>query len=144
MYLAIMHPDVYYAVVSHSGVLSLNQWKGSMPLVINDRQFQAMAIAFSPNPDVALLYGFPADNAGRILEDVWQSWLEHDPNTLAEVNQGNIRQLAGIYFDHGTSDGTVEVAHAREFAQTLTQAGIPHVYEEHAGGLYRSPSEILK
>ena len=127
MKLAIKRPDVYCAVVSHSGVLSLNQWRSFAPFVNSDRGLQAMAIAFSPNPDAALLYDVPTN------EDNWNRWLEHDPTTLVETHLDNLRQLAGIYFDHGTSDGTVEVAHARKFSQTLTQAGISHVYEEYDG-----------
>ena len=127
MKLAIKHPDIYSAVVSHSGVLSLNQWRRFASLVNSYRSLQAMAVAFSPNPDVPLLYDLPTNN------DVWNRWLEHDPNTLAKSNQEALKQITGIYFDHGTSDGTVEVTQAREFSQTLTQAGIPHVYEEYAG-----------
>jgi S-formylglutathione hydrolase len=133
MKLAIKHPDVYCAVVSHSGVLSFNQWKNIMSFVVNNRIFQAMAIAFSPNPDAALLYDFPVDNAGNLLEDVWQRWLEHDPLTLAEIHQDELRQLSGIYFDHGTLDSTVNVQQARNFDRTLTEAGIPHIYEEYVG-----------
>lgn len=92
-----------------------------------------MAIAFSPNPDAAILYDFPVDNAGNLLEDVWQRWLEHDPLTLAGIYQDELRQLSGIYFDHGTLDSTVNVQQARNFDRTLTEAEIPHIYEEYVG-----------
>lgn len=127
MKLAIKHTDIYSVVVSHSGVLSLNLWRRYVPFINSDRSLQAMAIAFSPNPDVARLYDVPTSN-----ED-WDRWLAHDPVTLAQANQEELKQMAGIYFDHGTSDTTVEVSHAREFDKALTQAGIPHVYEEHDG-----------
>jgi len=134
MKLAMKHPDVYCAVVSHSGVLSFNCRKDAIRLNPNKQAFQAMAIAYSPNPDNPLLYDYPADDEGNLLEDVWERWLEHDPFTLVKIHQENLKRLAGIYFDHGTSDADVVVMQARDFDGALTAAGIPHVYEEYAGG----------
>ncbi len=140
MVLAIKHPDVYCAVVSHSGVLSLNRWKDAICLNPDATFFgfplhRSMMIAFSPNPDNPPLYfDYPVDDNGNLLEKVWQRWLEHDPVTLAKAYRGNLKRLKGIYFDHGRSDPIVNVMEARDFDQTLTELGIPHVYEEYAGG----------
>jgi len=127
MKLAIKHPDIYSAVVSHSGVLSLNRWRHFAPFVNNNRSLQAMAMAFSPNPDVAPLYDPPTN------DDIWNRWLEHDPTTLVETHQENLRKLSGIYFEHGTIDTTVPVSMSRDFDKALTEAGISHVYEEYVG-----------
>ncbi len=105
MKLAIKHPDVYCAVVSHSGLFSLNRWKDAIRFNPNATfvgfpLHSSMAIAFSPNPDDPPLYfDYPADDNGNLLDDVWQRWLEHDAITLAKTHQENLKQLAGIYFD---------------------------------------------
>lgn len=141
---AIKHPDVYCAVVSHSGVLSLGRYRGLVGVWPNAQGFRAMAIAFSPNPDARLLYDYPADNAGKLLDDVWQRWLEHDPTTLADTHQENLKQLAGTYFDHGKIDTVVSISMARDFDKALTEAGISHVYEEYVGEhTDKRPSRLL-
>ncbi|MEC4681055.1 MAG: alpha/beta hydrolase family protein [Nitrospirota bacterium] len=132
MKLAIKHPEIYSTVVSQSGVLSLNRWKG-VPADINPA-FPAMAIAFSPNPNQPLGYDYPIDETGNVREEIWQRWLEHDPVTLVETHRENLKQLSGIYLDHGRSDGVVGIDQARDFDSALTKAGITHVYEEYEGG----------
>jgi S-formylglutathione hydrolase len=133
MYLAIKYPDVYCAAVSHSGPLSFNVIRGFLHSLRNDRMFQAMAIAFSPNPDAELLYDYPTDNAGSLQDDIWQRWLEHEPTGLVSTHQENLEQLAEIYFDHGTVDSVAPISMSRDFDRALTEAGIPHVYEEYVG-----------
>jgi len=139
MKLAMKHPDVYSVVASHSGLLSVNRWKDVVRLNPNATLagyplHQAFAIAWSPNPENQSLSDYPADNKGNLRDDVWQRWLEQDPVTLVKTHKQNLRRLAGIYFDHGTSDAIVNVGEARDFDKALTEAGIPHVYEEYVGG----------
>jgi S-formylglutathione hydrolase FrmB len=140
MKLAIKHPEVYCAIVSHSGLLSLNRWQDGVRFNPNWTYggylpYRAMAIAFSPNPNnLPLYFDYPADDKGNLLDDVWQRWLEHDPVTLIKTHRANLKRLAGIYFDHGRSDSTVSVEDSRDLDKALTEAGIPHVYEEYDGG----------
>ena len=139
MELAIKHPNVYCTIVCHSGVLSVNRLKDDVRLNPNATigghpVHRAKAIAWSPNPDNPLLYDYPADNKGNLLDDIWQHWLEHDPVTLIKTHKENLRRLLGIYFDHGKSDSNVNVVQAQDFHQALIDADIPHVYEEYAGG----------
>jgi len=136
MNFAIKHPDVYCAVVSHSGKLSFDLQMDDIRLNPNDDFYKNMATAFSPNPDSPLLYDYPADDEGNLLEDVWERWLEYNPFSLVKTYQENLKRLTGIYFDHGTSDTGTSVEQARNFDRALTEAGIPHVYEEYAGGHY--------
>jgi S-formylglutathione hydrolase len=90
MKLAMKHPDIYSAVVSHSGLLSLEHRKN---LICSNPNYilngypahRAMAIAWSPNPDDPLLYDYPADDRGNLVEEVWQKWLGHDPLTMVEA-----------------------------------------------------------
>jgi hypothetical protein len=57
---------------------------------------------------------------------------------MVKSYQGNLKRLAGIYFDHGNRDTTVNVAAAQEFDKVLTEYKIPHIYEEYSGGAFRS------
>lgn len=138
MKLAMKHPDIYCAVVSHSGLLSINHWKDVVRTNPNATLMgfpvhKAMAIAWSSNPNSDLLYDYPADDNGNLLEDVWNRWLANDPVSMVKSYQGNLKRLAGIYFDHGNRDTTVNVAAAQEFDKVLTEYKIPHIYEEYSG-----------
>jgi S-formylglutathione hydrolase FrmB len=132
MKLAMKHPEVYCAVVSHSGLLSINHWKDIVRA--NPQGMQSLAIAWSPNPNSDSLCDYPADNKGNLIEDVWNRWLENDVVSMVKSYQGNLKKLAGIYFDHGKQDTTVNISEAQEFDKVLTEAGISHIYEEYAGG----------
>jgi len=139
MKLALKNPDVYCAVVSHSGLVALEVWVDSIRLNPNWNfggylPFQAMAIGFSPNPNSPKLYDYPADDKGNLIPEVWERWLEHDPVHLIKAYQEKSIKLKGIYFDHGKSDTTVNVANSREMDKALTEAGIEHTYMEYEGG----------
>ena len=149
MKLAIKYTNVYCAVVSHRGVVSLNRWKNAVRFnpnaIFNGHLIhRAMAIAFSPNPDnLPLYFDYPADEKGNLLDDIWQRWLEHDPVTLVKTHRANLKRLAGIYFDHGRQDTIVSIEESRDLDKALAEAGIPHVYEEHGGNhLDLLPSRI--
>ena len=136
--LAFRHPDVYSAVVSHGGITSWNFLRdsgGCYPegKYEGNRLSTNIALAYSPNPASPLKYDWPWDARGNVIPDVWQRWLEHDPMTMIETHQENVRQLQ-IYFDHGVADDVLTVEMARDFDRALTEAGIPHVYDEHDGG----------
>jgi len=139
MKLAMKHPDLYCAIASHSGLVSLSYWKNTVRLNPNYLLggyplHRAFAIAFSPNPDNPSLYDYPADDKGNLIEDIWNRWLEHDPLSMVKTHQEDLRQLRGIYFDHGRSDSIVNVGEAQDFDKALTEEGIPHTYEEYSGG----------
>ena len=141
MDLAIKHPDVYAAVISHSGVLSWNRLRDSGGFFAEGKYKgtplnENIALAYSPNPNNSSKYDWPwgvRGVKGDLVEDVWQRWLEHDPVTMVKTHPEDVRQLA-IYFDHGTADDVLPVEMARDFDRALAEAGIPHVYEEHNGG----------
>jgi len=132
MKLAMKHPEAYCAVVSHSGLLSINHWKDIVRA--NPQSMQSFAIAWSPNPNSDSLCDYPADAKGNLLEDVWNRWLANDVVSMVKSYQGNLKKLAGIYFDHGKQDTTVNISEAQEFDKVLTEAGISHIYEGYSGG----------
>jgi S-formylglutathione hydrolase FrmB len=130
MCLALKNPDVYSAVVSHSGILS---WALHVEALGQQSYLTTVATAFSPNPDSPDKYDWPWDDNGDLIEDVWQRWLEYDAVNLAKTREENVKQLA-IYFDHGAVDDAVPVSVSQEFDRVLTEVGIPHVYNEYQGG----------
>lgn len=136
--LAMKHPDIYCVAASHGGPLSFNQRKNNVCIDPNYTLYgylvyRAWSIALSPNPDSPILYDYPADENGNLIEDVWNRWLINDPVSMVKDYKDNLKQLRGIYFDQGSWDSIVSVEEAREFHKVLTDAGISHTYEEYPG-----------
>lgn len=152
--LAMKHPEVYSAVYVMSAaaismeehVLSLTQsdfltlitWKDFGGKNFTNWRVKsniALGAAVAPNPNTApFMADFPleeVDGAPRVIDDVWQRWLEHDPLTMLSSHQADLLQFRGIRIDCGTSDNLI--GQNRIFAQALTDASIPHIFEEYSG-----------
>jgi hypothetical protein len=153
IYLAMKYPEVYAAVYGHeSSALVLEPWVGSVPTsVLNiaqskdmnqfhgadytTKRFFFMAASFSPNPDNPPFFvDWPwelVDGQIKRIEPIWKKWLEYEPVTMVASLRENLLRLKAIKFDAGTG---ATAAYAPTFDQALTNAGIPHIYEEFAGG----------
>ena len=105
------------------------------------------ACCYSPDParpGEALL---PFDLAtGRIMTDVWERWLEHDPVRMAAGRADALRSMRRVYLDAGRSDEYFLDLGARAFAQELEKLGVDHTLElfdgRHGGITYRYPGAI--
>jgi Putative esterase len=105
------------------------------------------ACAYSPdagNPGGALL---PFEiSTGRLMEDVWERWLAHDPVRMAPRHAEALRGLRRIYLDAGRSDEYFLDLGAQAFSQELTKLGVEHSLElfdgTHGGITYRYPGAI--
>jgi S-formylglutathione hydrolase FrmB len=105
------------------------------------------AAAYSPdpvNPGKALL---PFDIAtGRLIEDVWAQWLEHDPVRMAPAHADALRSMRRIYLDAGRADEYFLDLGAQAFAAELDALGVAHSLElfdgKHGGLTYRYPGAI--
>jgi hypothetical protein len=105
------------------------------------------ASAYSPDlshPGRALL---PFDVAtGRLVDDVWALWLEHDPVRMAHRHADALRSMRRIYLDAGKSDEYFLDLGAQAFAQELSRIGAAHTLElfdgKHGGITYRYPRAI--
>jgi hypothetical protein len=105
------------------------------------------ACAYSPNlsqPGEALL---PFDiSTGRLVDDVWALWLEHDPVRMAHHHVDALRSMRRIYLDAGKSDEYFLDLGAQAFAQELSKIGAAHTLElfhgKHGGITYRYPGAI--
>jgi S-formylglutathione hydrolase FrmB len=154
IYLAMKYPEVYAAVYGHEpSALVLELWVDSYitPSVLNIiqskdmNQFRGadysvqrgffMAASFSPNPDNPPFFvDWPwelVDGQIKRIEPIWNKWLEYELLTMVTSLRQKLLELKAIRFDAGTG---AQGPSARIFDQTLTAAGIPHIYEEFAGG----------
>ncbi len=98
-----------------------------------------MSACYSPN---GTDFDLPFDlETGKIREDVWQSWLVHDPVRLVEKHVENLKSLNLLYLDAGTRDEYALDIGARVLSKRMSDFGIPHIHEEfddgHGGISYR-------
>lgn len=105
------------------------------------------AACYSPdeeNPGKALL-PFETET-GRLVEEVWERWLEWDPVRMAPRYGEELTSMRTIYLDAGKSDEWYLDLGARAFARELEKLGIEHTLElfdgGHMGIQYRYPRAI--
>ena len=107
----------------------------------------AMAAAYSPDPDNIGQVLLPFDiRTGRLIDEVWELWLEHDPVRMAAKHAQALRGLRRIYLEAGRSDEYFLDLGAQAFSIELQQLGIEHTLElfdgRHGGIKYRYPAAI--
>jgi S-formylglutathione hydrolase FrmB len=107
----------------------------------------AYACAYSPHPDrpgEALLPFEPT--TGRLVDEVWARWLEHDPVRMAEAHAEALHSMRRIYLDAGRQDEFFLDLGAQAFSDELTRLEVPHTLElfdgRHGGISYRYPAAI--
>jgi Putative esterase len=105
------------------------------------------AAAYSPDPERPgkALLPFEIDT-GRLRDDVWERWLEHDPVRMAASHTDALRSMRRIYLDAGRSDEYFLDLGAQAFSVELRALGVEHsldLFEGKHGGLtYRYPGAI--
>jgi hypothetical protein len=105
------------------------------------------ACVYSPDParpGEALL---PFDTStGRLDQEVWKHWLEHDPVRMAAGHADALRSMRRIYLDAGQGDEWFLDLGAQAFAQELSTLGVEHSLDlfdgRHGGITYRYPGAI--
>ncbi len=107
----------------------------------------AMAAHFSPNPAAPLGLDLPFElPAGRLREDVWARWLEHDPVRFVPRAADAFRSLAGVFLDCGTRDEHNLRWGTRIVAELLRDAGVLVEHQEfedgHMGTGYRYDASL--
>jgi Putative esterase len=105
------------------------------------------ACAYSPDlsqPGAALLPFDPS--TGRLNEDVWALWLEHDPVRMVHRHADALRSMHRIYLDAGKADEYFLDLGAQAFAHELSKIGAAHTLElfdgKHGGITYRYPGAV--
>ncbi len=105
------------------------------------------ACAYSPDPDRPGEALLPFDTeTGRLIDQVWESWLVHDPVRMAPTHADALRSMRRIYLDAGTNDEYFLDLGAQAFARELERLGVAHTLElfpgRHGGISYRYPGAI--
>jgi S-formylglutathione hydrolase FrmB len=105
------------------------------------------ACAYSPDlsqPGRALLPFDPS--TGRVVDEVWTMWLEHDPVRMAPHHADALRDMRRIYLDAGKNDEFYLDLGAQAFAQELSRIGAAYTLDlfdgKHGGITYRYPGAI--
>ncbi len=107
----------------------------------------AYAAAYSPDPSRPGEVLLPFEVAsGRLVDDVWALWLEHDPVRMAPRHAGALRSMRRIYLDAGRGDEYFLDLGAQAFAGELDRLGVEHSLQlfdgGHGGTAYRHPAAI--
>ncbi len=105
------------------------------------------ACAYSPDPSRAGEALLPFDIAtGRIVEEVWEKWLERDPVRMAAGHAAALRSMRRIYLDAGRSDEYFLDLGAKAFSIELSKLGVGHTLElfegRHGGTAHRYPHAV--
>jgi S-formylglutathione hydrolase FrmB len=105
------------------------------------------ACAYSPDPDRPGEALLPFEiSTGRLIDDIWQQWLERDPVRMAPRHADALRSMRRIYLDAGRSDEYFLDLGAQAFADELSKLGVGHTLElfdgAHGGITYRYPGAI--
>ncbi len=105
------------------------------------------AAAYSPDPERPGKALLPFDVAtGRLIEDVWELWLEKDPVRMAPRHADALRSMRHVYLDAGKSDEWFLDLGAQAFGAELDKLGVEHTLElfegKHGGITYRYPRAI--
>jgi hypothetical protein len=105
------------------------------------------AAAYSPDPEQPGKALLPFDIAtGRLVDDVWAQWLEHDPVRMAPAHADALRSMRRIYLDAGRADEFYLDLGAQAFAAELDALGVEYSLDlfdgTHMGLTYRYPGAI--
>jgi len=105
----------------------------------------AMAAAYSPDPAGGVQLPFEI-STGRLVDEVWAKWLEHDPVRMASRHADALRAMRTIYLDAGRRDEYFLDLGTQAFARELDTLGVEHTLElfdgGHGGIAYRYPGAI--
>jgi hypothetical protein len=103
----------------------------------------AVAACFSADPDGTVRLPFD-ERTGRLVEEVWESWLAWDPVRMVPRHADALRGLRAVYLDGGRSDEWYLELGALAVRDALAGIGVTEVACElfdgkHGGVDYRYP-----
>ena len=95
----------------------------------------AMAAAYSPHPDRPGKVLLPFDTrTGKLIPEIWERWLAHDPVRMAPRHAEQLRGLRHIHIEAGRSDEYMLDVGSGAFSAALNALGIEHSFELFDGG----------
>ncbi len=109
----------------------------------------AMAAAYSPDPDRPGQVLLPFDtDTGKLIPEIWELWLEHDPVRMAPRYAEQLRGLRHIHVEAGRSDEYMLDVGSAAFSAELGALGVEHSFElfdgPHGGMSYRYAPAIRR
>lgn len=149
MRLALLYPDRFAVVATHSGPQTLTGVDYVLGQVLNENGGSApysysptagnfsylmftLAGAFTPNLDAPFDVDFPLDSEGEVVDEIFDRWYPFFPGILVGEQQDELDDLA-IYFDCGNQDELGVFPMNSAFDDSLTAYGIEHTFEEYNG-----------
>jgi S-formylglutathione hydrolase FrmB len=176
MVVPMVRPDVFGALASHSGDALFeacylpefprcarqlrDDFAGSWELFfkrvtaaerVDFKRFAPLevygyAAAYSPDPDQPGQALLPFDVHGRLIDEVWEQWLEKDPVRMAAGHADALRSMRRIHVEGGISDEYYLDLGAQAFGAELDALGVAHTVDlfeaGHANIGYRYPAAI--
>tara|TARA_B100001765_G_scaffold12929_1_gene7627 strand:- start:336 stop:884 length:549 start_codon:yes stop_codon:yes gene_type:complete len=89
--------------------------------------------AFSPNLDLPPWHvDLPVDYNGDVIQSVWDLWMPHDPQRIAQ-DSINVLPLLDYYLDCGDQDEYYLQEHAMDFHAFLDSFNFDHEYHIYSG-----------
>jgi hypothetical protein len=105
------------------------------------------AASYTPDPAQPGKALLPFDiETGKLIDDVWERWLDLDPVRMAPRNAEALRGMRRIYLDAGKGDEYFLDLGAMAFARELDTLDVKYTLElfdgKHGGLTYRYPGAI--
>jgi enterochelin esterase-like enzyme len=105
------------------------------------------ACCYSPDPQRPGHALLPFEiSTGRLVDEVWQLWLEHDPVRMAPNHADALRGMKRIVLEAGNRDEYFLDLAAQAFARELTALRVDHTLElfegAHGGMSWRYPGAV--
>lgn len=91
----------------------------------------AMGLCYAPSRGENFVT--PIDHEGRVIEEKWSRWLEHDPLCFLKERQRGIQSLRAIYLDVGDRDQFHLQFGARQIKKLLHGMKVSLSYHEFSG-----------
>src|SRR5947209_9452496 len=107
-----------------------------------------MAACYSADEDGTVHLPYEI-TTGKLIPEVWERWLAHDPVRMAPHHAEALRTMKAIYIDAGKRDDFFLDLGAEAFRQALEQIGVTDVFCElfdatHASIEYRYPLSLKR
>jgi hypothetical protein len=83
-----------------------------------------MAACYSADADGSVRLPFEPET-GRLVLEVWEEWLSHDPVRMVPQHAAELRAMRGFWIDAGRSDEYYLDLGAEAFRRALADAGVP-------------------
>lgn len=104
-----------------------------------------MAACYSADDDGTVRLPFDT-STGKLIDEVWQRWLEKDPVRMVSTHADALRSMRAVWLDAGTKDEWYLDVGAVAVSNELKRIGVEHTLElfdaGHGSIGYRYPKSL--